>query len=602
MSAPRSGFTSTRIFILACSGFTAAIAASVLAGWAFDIAILKTALPNYPEMKPVTAVSFTLIAIALAATAFPERNKLVRYLPQVFGFGSIAISLLMLGAAGFHFSTGADSFLLPDVPSPGAAPAGSMSPHSTLGFVLIGISFLFLRSRGPLKRVGGFAAIFTMAAAFAALLGHLYGADLLYGVSRINGTAVHTVLLFKVVASALVWQNRELGAVRLLRSSSLSGAATRSLVPVVILIPTVVGGLRVLGQEAGLYDTGFGTAASALLMVGVMLTVVFRCGRAIHKSEEHRRRAETELIAKEQRYRELFDYSQGLICIHDCNGILKTVNPAVLHLTGYSREELVGRDIAEMLPEEHRSGMEAFYRTIINEGIAHGLMPVVAKNGRRMMWRYNSILVTEDGREPYVIGHGQDVSELIAAQNKLKSLSLTDELTGLLNRRGFLHLADQQLRLERHNGTARGLNLLFADMDGLKTINDTIGHEAGSEAIKALADAVKSVVRSGDLVARWGGDEFVILTIGAEDENVDLMIERIERRLEEHNAESGKPYEVACSIGKAPVKLDGDRTFEEIIAEADEAMYAAKRRRKVNRADAEPNPEMHLMHDGLAWY
>lgn len=154
------------------------------------------------------------------------------------------------------------------------------------------------------------------------------------------------------------------------------------------------------------------------------------------------------------------------------------------------------------------------------------------------MWRYDSIVVSEPDKEPYVIGHAQEVTELIAAQKQLKNLSLTDELTGLYNRRGFLTLAEQQIKLERHEGTARGLTLMFADMDGLKTINDVHGHEAGSDAIEALSRIFKAALRDSDIVARWGGDEFVILAIGSHDEDAELMTDRICRMIDEYNAES----------------------------------------------------------------
>jgi diguanylate cyclase (GGDEF)-like protein len=143
---------------------------------------------------------------------------------------------------------------------------------------------------------------------------------------------------------------------------------------------------------------------------------------------------------------------------------------------------------------------------------------------------------------------------------------------------------------------------MFADMDGLKKINDTLGHEAGSEAIQTLARIVKSVVRSGDLVARWGGDEFVILSIGAGDENIQLMSDRIQDRLEQYNASSGRPFRVACSIGVAPVVIDGSRTFEAVIAEADEAMYEEKKRRKAGReanSESGPIPESAFVPESL---
>ena len=131
-------------------------------------------------------------------------------------------------------------------------------------------------------------------------------------------------------------------------------------------------------------------------------------------------------------------------------------------------------------------------------------------------------------------------------------------------------------------GTARGLSLMFADLDGLKRINDQYGHQAGSDAIVAFANVLRSALRSADLVARWGGDEFVILTIGTPGETSEMIIDRIHAKLHEHNSDSDAPYDLACSIGITPVPVEGGKSFETLIAEADQAMYNEKRRRKLN--------------------
>ena len=274
-----------------------------------------------------------------------------------------------------------------------------------------------------------------------------------------------------------------------------------------------------------------------------------------------------------------------MICLHDLKGTLRTVNPATVRSLGYELEEIIGHNLVEFLPEDERPRISAFLRRIENDGIADGLLPLVCKSGERVTWRYHSILISEPGEEPYVIGHGQNVTDLIEAQQQLRDLSLTDDLTGLYNRRGFTAMAEQQIKLERHQSTARGLTLMFADIDGLKKINDHYGHDAGSDAIIQLSKALNSSLRSADLVGRWGGDEFVMLTIGSHDEDAALMFDRIHFKIEEYNASSGKPYQLACSIGLAPLPLDGSRTFEEILAEADKAMYAEKLRRKAERAN-----------------
>ena len=123
---------------------------------------------------------------------------------------------------------------------------------------------------------------------------------------------------------------------------------------------------------------------------------------------------------------------------------------------------------------------------------------------------------------------------------------------------------------------------MFADLDGLKQINDQYGHEAGSDAIIAFSKILRSALRDADLVSRWGGDEFVILAIGAPGETSDMIIARIHTKLQQHNSEGSSPYDLACSIGVTPVPNDGQKSFESLIAEADQAMYQEKRRRKLN--------------------
>ncbi len=551
------------------------VALAVLLGWVAGIDALKTGLPGYPEMKPAGAGGFLLLAIGLSFSGLDADDRRFRWVPVVTGSIAVAAGIVVLIAYVFHVSSPIDSALIPNLDS--ASTASRISPVSAISFISLGIAVALTRSR-RFAQVSGVCVVVAMVGTYGAVLGHLYGADTFYGFSGINGMPVHTAFLFLVLGTGLLWVNREFWLIRLVTSESLGGTAARRLIPVVILIPTFIGWFRVVGQDRGLYDTGLGSSMSTLAIVLLMLAIVLFYSRTIHKADAKRRTAEAELAEKETRYRELFDYSQGLICIHDLEGRLTTLNRASFRLLGYTREEMLGRNLREFVPADRYPDFDAYLRKVSNEGLADGLFELEAKSGKRVVVRYYNILATENGKTPYVLGHAQDVTELLEAQQQLRELSLKDELTGLYNRRGFLTMAQHQLKLERHSGTARGLTMMFADMDGLKAINDTYGHEAGSHAIKTLARLISSVVRDADLVARWGGDEFVILSVGAKDENAQLMVDRILERIDEHNGESREPYLISCSIGVAPIDLD--RPLDEIIAEADEAMYVEKKHRK----------------------
>lgn len=167
------------------------------------------------------------------------------------------------------------------------------------------------------------------------------------------------------------------------------------------------------------------------------------------------------------------------------------------------------------------------------------------------------------------------------ANEELKNLSLTDDLTGLYNRRGFLFHAEQQLKLFRSRKSEDGgLWLMMLDVDGLKNINDTCGHEEGSFAIRKAGEILRGNLRNSDIVARFGGDEFAALIINASEENADKIPDRIESSFDEYNKKGEKPYRVSASCGWVKIEFEADSSIKEIMRQADESMYQQKRNRK----------------------
>ncbi|NOT47982.1 MAG: diguanylate cyclase [Acidobacteria bacterium] len=581
--------------VFLCSAISVVVALAVLAGWVTDISVLKSISPGLPAMKPNTALAFVFAGVGLLFAARVRPNKRISYAALVCGIAIFLIGLLTVLEYAWGWDLPIDTFLiqLPSLSEAGVR-IGRMSPHSAFNFTLVGISLISI-SAGFNKLSGALTSV-VFVVTILAMLGLLYGAERLYGISQYNSMAVHTGLLFLVITAGLGLVDDRSRLSRIIKSKGAGGSMGRRIIPLVLIVPPVIGLILHAGFRAGFYDASFRLALTVGCSMIVMSIVLYKFCLSLDAIDFKRGQAETELADKEARYRELFDYSQGLICIHDLDGVLTTVNRATLRMLEYTEEEIVGRNLRHLVRPEFFPMFDAYLRQVTHEGLASGLLELISKSGNRVVLRYNNVLATEDGKAPYILGHAQNVTELLDAQKQLKTLSLTDDLTGLYNRRGFAALAEQQLKLEMHTGTARGLTLLFADMDGLKAINDNYGHENGSEAIKALGRLIKSAVREADVVARWGGDEFVILTIGAKGESPHMMVERINVLLTEYNANSGLPYGIACSIGVAPIDPDGDETFEEMIAAADEAMYVEKKRRKSDRNNintlARPKPSL----------
>ncbi len=159
---------------------------------------------------------------------------------------------------------------------------------------------------------------------------------------------------------------------------------------------------------------------------------------------------------------------------------------------------------------------------------------------------------------------------------ELRSLALTDELTGLYNRRGFLVLAQQQMKLARRKKS--GVLLFFADLDGLKQINDSLGHLEGDLALVRTAEALRETFRDSDIVARLGGDEFAVLAIEASDESDDDMQRRLESNLQTASIADPR-YALSLSVGVARFAPDSPVSIGALLVQADQAMYEKKRSR-----------------------
>lgn len=163
----------------------------------------------------------------------------------------------------------------------------------------------------------------------------------------------------------------------------------------------------------------------------------------------------------------------------------------------------------------------------------------------------------------------------------VESSSLTDELTGLHNRRGFMALAGQALALATRHG--KSAQLCFIDMDGLKRINDEIGHEAGDRSLVELATVLKRTFRQSDVVARLGGDEFVVFAPDASEETRPSIRSRLDAQIAAHNEGGGREFALSASVGLTTFDPSKPESLEALLSRADALMYEHKRARKAGR-------------------
>jgi diguanylate cyclase (GGDEF)-like protein/PAS domain S-box-containing protein len=271
-----------------------------------------------------------------------------------------------------------------------------------------------------------------------------------------------------------------------------------------------------------------------------------------------RQRAIRALERSEGRFRTLFEYSLGLICTHDLDGVVLSVNPAAARALDYSINDLLGRNLADMMPTDRRGEFAQYLERIRTHGTDSGLLPVVARDGTTRIWQYHNML-DEEADEPYVLGHAQDITERRHLEHRLREQSTIDPLTGCRNRR-FL---DEHVQ---HLGGARW-GCILIDLDRFKQINDTYGHERGDQVLIGIARFLRRYAPAGGTVVRMGGDEFLVLVDESSEDAMRALAETLRR---EGPAEAPSGFTVGCAA------RENDEALESTLRRADADLYAVR--------------------------
>ncbi|HKR00974.1 MAG TPA: diguanylate cyclase [Pyrinomonadaceae bacterium] len=318
-----------------------------------------------------------------------------------------------------------------------------------------------------------------------------------------------------------------------------------------------------------------------LTLFGALLLGFLPAGYlAIRRDIKKRRRAEEALRESEERSKYLIEHARELIYRTDAAGRLLFVNPTSIETLKFSEEELVGRHYLDLVKPDFREQVERFYGRQLIKKIPNAYLeiPVLTKEGKEIWLGQNTQLVLEQGRVVGFQAIARDMTERKRAIEELHSLSLTDDLTGLYNRRGFLTLVEQQLK--HADRTNERFVLIFADLDGLKQINDRFGHHEGSRGIVKAAEILRQTFRTSDIVARLGGDEFTVLALAASNENAETIKARLQEKIHDFNARRELAYDLSMSVGIVLLDPSSNLSIEDLLRKADAAMYEHKQEGK----------------------
>lgn len=285
-------------------------------------------------------------------------------------------------------------------------------------------------------------------------------------------------------------------------------------------------------------------------------------------------------------YRMIAEHANDGILIQDIEARILWSNRSYERITGYTFAEIKGRKPQEfILPEDAQmdpAEIESFKYDLHSDLLRNFENRLNRRKDGQLFWNQLSFAIVERGpaRPVRIVVLCRDITEqiereeaLAAAKKEIQRQAETDPLTGLANRAALqnaLNKAAERWRFER-----APFALLIVDLDRFKPINDSYGHAAGDEVLRTTADRIRKQVRQADLVARIGGDEFVVLLRDASADAAAVIARKIHREISQNIAFEGFSVGVGASVGVAEASVDHDDP-ERIMRAADEALYSVK--------------------------
>ncbi len=313
------------------------------------------------------------------------------------------------------------------------------------------------------------------------------------------------------------------------------------------------------------------THVMAAVETGLAALVAWLVARG-QREKEH---AEARQRESEERFRALVQHASDAIVVVEDGGRVLYASPAVERILGVPPETLVSFDPSWIDPD-HVDAVVDLFRELRTRPGADAAIDVPARraDGSSRWVEVHITNLIESSAVRGFVCNMHDIGERHVAQQKLIHDAQHDELTGLPNRRQFMEcLRDGSVTVGRGDHTA----VLFVDVDNFKTINDKCGHDTGDAALVAVAESLTAMVRPGDVVARFGGDEFTVLLRNLEHiEAAAEVAERITGGLTGRRVLNGHVIWMSVSVGIATA-APGDSTGSELLTHADHAMYEAKR-------------------------
>ena len=279
----------------------------------------------------------------------------------------------------------------------------------------------------------------------------------------------------------------------------------------------------------------------------------------------------------ESRYRSLVDSTDNSIFLVDTNFNYLLINKPHLVRMGLDENQYIGQPFSAFHSQKETELFIEKAEKVLKAGKSMRFTYKSFKEDKYFLQTYSPVIGKDN--EPIAITViNKDITELKHMEEKMRVLSLRDDLTGLYNGRGFTTLAEQYLKMAKRE--KKGFFMLYADLDNLKGINDKFGHKEGNYALTQIANILTDTYRESDIIARFGGDEFAIIPVAFDGDDINIIISRLHDKIKSYNSLNNRGYKLSLSVGTSYFDPEHPYSLDKLWSKADEAMYEQKQNKK----------------------
>lgn len=411
---------------------TAAIGLLGLSGWVLGNPLLASIRPSYIPMAPLTSVALLCLGMVLLIhTTISSQSRAGMFAAVVSALVSAYGLIEIVEDMGIPVLS-LEERLFPNPPKMGGILTGRMSPTTAAILFFSGtvVPLLVLRRRsGALEKVLGDVAgcLGTLVASVGTVfvLGYLHRTPLLYGTATIPMAATTALGVLSLGTGQVLAAGPEAFPLRLVTGRSARARLLRVFVSTTVGVAVAIDLLHVYAHgiffEDNPFLSGVSTMAIAVITGALIARVALKVGDDMDRSEKIRKRAQEKLRESEDRYRDLVEHSQDLICTHDLEGRILSANPWASHVLGYAQEEILRMNFRDLLAPQARHLFGSYLDEIRTHGAARGQMVIQTRDGEQRIWEYKNSLRTDGVTEPIVRGMAQDITDRKRVEMELRS-------------------------------------------------------------------------------------------------------------------------------------------------------------------------------------